>query len=59
VAGVAAAPTRRTDLAIYETLGHADTVRTLFDVGQPRLVPGLQREIAQTMTGWEPIPGLT
>jgi hypothetical protein len=36
----------------------ATIVHTLFDVGQLRLVPGLQREIAQTMTGWEPIPGL-
>jgi len=36
----------------------ATIVHTLFDVGRLRLVPGLQREIAQTMTGWEPIPGL-
>ena len=36
----------------------ATIVHTLFDVGQLRLVPGLQREIAQTMTAWEPIPGL-
>ena len=33
-------------------------VHTLFNVGELRLVPGLPREIAQTMTGWEPIPGL-
>ncbi len=33
-------------------------LHTLFDVGELRLVPGLPREIAQAMTGWEPIPGL-
>jgi hypothetical protein len=37
----------------------ATILHTLFDVGELRLVPGLQREIAQTMTGWEPIPGLS
>lgn len=31
---------------------------TLFDVGELRLVPGMPREIAQTMAGWSPIPGL-
>jgi uncharacterized protein (DUF1501 family) len=36
----------------------ATILHTLFDVGELRLVPGLPREIAQTMTGWEPIPGL-
>ncbi len=36
----------------------ATIMRTLFDTGELRLVPGLSREIAQTMTGWEPIPGL-
>jgi uncharacterized protein (DUF1501 family) len=36
----------------------ATLLHTLFDVGQLRLVPGLPREIAQTMTGWDPIPGL-
>jgi uncharacterized protein (DUF1501 family) len=36
----------------------ATVLHTLFDVGQLRLVPGLPREIAQTMTSWEPIPGL-
>jgi hypothetical protein len=36
----------------------ATILHTLFDVGEVRLVPGLPREIAQTMTGWEPIPGL-
>jgi hypothetical protein len=33
-------------------------LHTLFNVGELRLVPGLSREIAQTMTGWEPIGGL-
>jgi uncharacterized protein (DUF1501 family) len=33
-------------------------LHTLFDVGQLRLVPGVPREIGQTMTGWEPIAGL-
>jgi hypothetical protein len=36
----------------------ATLLHTLFDAGQLRLVPGLPREIAQTMTGWAPIPGL-
>jgi uncharacterized protein (DUF1501 family) len=36
----------------------ATILHTLFDVGEVRLVPGLPREIAQTMTDWEPIPGL-
>jgi hypothetical protein len=36
----------------------ATILHTLFDPGELRLVPGLPREIAQTMTGWEPIPGL-
>jgi len=36
----------------------ATILHTLFDVGQLRLVPGLPREVAQTMTGWTPIPGL-
>ncbi len=36
----------------------ATILHTLFNVGELRLVPGLPREIAQTMTGWEPIPGL-
>ena len=30
----------------------------LFDMGEVRLIPGLPREIAQTMTGWEAIDGL-
>jgi hypothetical protein len=36
----------------------ATILHTLFDVGELRLIPGLPRELAQTMTGWEPIPGL-
>jgi hypothetical protein len=36
----------------------ATILHTLVDVGELRLVPGMPREIAQTMTGWEPIPGL-
>jgi hypothetical protein len=36
----------------------ATVLHTLFDVGQLRLVPGMPREIGQTMTGWEPIAGL-
>ncbi len=33
-------------------------LRTLFDVGQLRLVPNLPRELAQVMAGYEGIPGL-
>jgi uncharacterized protein (DUF1501 family) len=36
----------------------ATVLNTLFDVGELRLAPGVPREVAQTMTGWEPIPGL-
>jgi hypothetical protein len=36
----------------------ATVLHTLFDVGELRLVPGAPREVAQTMTGWEPILGL-
>jgi hypothetical protein len=36
----------------------ATILHTVFDVGQLRLVSGLPREIAQTMTGWEPIADL-
>jgi hypothetical protein len=36
----------------------ATILHTLFDVGEVRLVPGLPREIAQTMTGLEQIAGL-
>ena len=39
-------------------LGSDGVLNTLFDVGEVRLIPGLPREIAQVMTGWEPIPGL-
>ena len=28
----------------------------MFNVGELHLVPGLPRELAQTMSGWEPIP---
>jgi uncharacterized protein (DUF1501 family) len=36
----------------------ATILHTLFDVGQLRIVPGAPRQVAQTMTAWEPIPGL-
>ena len=36
----------------------ATVLNTLFDTGELRLAPGVPREVAQTMTGWEPIPGL-
>jgi hypothetical protein len=36
----------------------ATIMQSLFDVGELRIVPGLPRDIAQTMTGWESIPGL-
>ena len=36
----------------------ATILHTLFDVGELRIVPGAPREVAQTMTAWEPIPGL-
>jgi uncharacterized protein (DUF1501 family) len=36
----------------------ATLLHTLFDVGELRLVPSAPREIAQTMTAWEPIPGV-
>jgi hypothetical protein len=36
----------------------ATILHSLFHVGELRLVPGMPRDIAQTMTGWEPIPGL-
>ncbi|MBM4072679.1 MAG: DUF1501 domain-containing protein [Planctomycetes bacterium] len=36
----------------------ATIMGTLFDMGELRLVPSMPREIAQVMTGWEPIPGL-
>lgn len=36
----------------------ATILHQLFEMGDVRLVPGMPREIAQTMTGWEPIEGL-
>ncbi len=36
----------------------ATIMSTLFDMGELRLVPSMQREIAQVMTSWEPIPGI-
>jgi hypothetical protein len=36
----------------------ATILGTQFDVGELRLVRGLPRDIAQTMTGWQTIPGL-
>jgi Protein of unknown function (DUF1501) len=36
----------------------ATILNQLFDTGEVRLIPGLPREIAQTMTGWDPIDGL-
>ena len=36
----------------------ATILHTLFNVGEVRLIPGLPREIAQVMTGYEPIAGL-
>jgi len=36
----------------------ATILHTLLDMGELRSVPGAPREIAQTMTGWEPIRGL-
>ena len=36
----------------------ATILHTLFDVGELRLAQGLPREVAQTMTCWEPIAGL-
>jgi hypothetical protein len=36
----------------------ATILHTLFHVAELRLIPGLEREIAQNMTGYEPIPGL-
>src|SRR5262249_62184669 len=36
----------------------ATILHTLFDVGELRIFPGVPREVAQTMTGWQPIPGL-
>jgi Protein of unknown function (DUF1501) len=36
----------------------ATILHSVFEMGEVRLIPGLPREIAQTMTGWEPIDGL-
>jgi hypothetical protein len=36
----------------------ATIMHTLFDVGELRIVPGLPREIAATMTSWSPVEGL-
>jgi hypothetical protein len=36
----------------------ATVLHTLFDVGELRIAPGAPREVAQTMTAWDPIPGL-
>jgi uncharacterized protein (DUF1501 family) len=36
----------------------ATILHSMLDMGEVRLIPGLPREIAQTMTGWEPIEGL-
>ena len=36
----------------------ATILHSMMDMGEVRLIPGLPREIAQTMTGWEPIDGL-
>lgn len=33
-------------------------MNTALDMGEVRIVPGMPREIAQTMAGYEPIPGL-
>jgi hypothetical protein len=36
----------------------ATILHTLFDVGELRIVAGAPREVAQTMTGWDPIAGV-
>ena len=36
----------------------ATIMNQVFEMGEVRLIPGLPREIGQTMTGWEPIEGL-
>ncbi len=36
----------------------ATILNQVFEMGEVRLIPGMPREIAQTMTGWEPIEGL-
>jgi hypothetical protein len=37
---------------------HAPQAAFNFEMGEVRLIPGMPREIAQTMTGWDPIDGL-
>jgi hypothetical protein len=37
----------------------ATVLHTLLDMGRVRITAGAPREVAQTMAGWEPIPGLT
>ena len=37
----------------------ATIMNQVFDMGEVRLIPGLPREIGQTMPGWETIDGLT
>jgi uncharacterized protein (DUF1501 family) len=36
----------------------ATIMNQVFEMGEVRLIPGLPREIAQTMTGWDAIDGL-
>jgi uncharacterized protein (DUF1501 family) len=36
----------------------ATILHTLLDIGTVRIVPGMPREIATTMTSYDPIPGL-
>ncbi len=36
----------------------ATILHTLFDMGELRIAPGVPREVAGTMAGWEPIRGL-
>lgn len=36
----------------------ATVLNTQFDINELRVMPGLPREIGQTMTGWDTIPGL-
>jgi uncharacterized protein (DUF1501 family) len=36
----------------------ATILNQVFEMGEVRLIPGMPREIAQTMTGWETIEGL-
>ena len=36
----------------------ATIMHVLLDTGEVRVVPGMPREIAQTIIGWQPIPQL-